>query len=293
MLLVREVWAHNLEREFNRLAMQLTEYPIVSIDVEFPGCLRPTPRFASELDRYCDMKYNIDSTKMLQLGLTLSDEMGKIGGTWEFNFSNFDEAKDACDTRSIEFLKGNGLNFERMRADGIDLYEFTAGFIRIFSRQRNLKWVSFHGLYDFGYLLKLATRRFLPNSLLGFAHMMGKVFGKVFDLKIMTKDCKQLLSGELGLEKLGELLEVGRTGLAHHAGSDSLLTANCFARIKNKFHIKDQLYSGCLYGINIRIIRPRPTLHVFVPPCFNDYNSTLKFCRLPVYPPPPHPVYHI
>ncbi|CAI0432707.1 unnamed protein product [Linum tenue] len=47
----------------------LHDYPIVSVDVEFPGCFRPTPRHAAEEVQFADMKHNVDITYLIQLGV--------------------------------------------------------------------------------------------------------------------------------------------------------------------------------------------------------------------------------
>jgi len=38
-IIVREVWAHNLEYEFHLIREVLGEYSLVSIDTEFPGVI--------------------------------------------------------------------------------------------------------------------------------------------------------------------------------------------------------------------------------------------------------------
>lgn len=54
---------------------------VISIDTEFPGCLKETPMEASEETRYRDMRFNVNRTKLIQLGFTLLDGEGSIAGT--------------------------------------------------------------------------------------------------------------------------------------------------------------------------------------------------------------------
>jgi CCR4-NOT transcription complex subunit 7/8 len=60
-------------------------------DTEFPGVVaRPIGQFKSSNEyHYQTLRCNVDLLKMIQVGLTLSDENGNIppgGGTWQFNF---------------------------------------------------------------------------------------------------------------------------------------------------------------------------------------------------------------
>ena len=55
-----------------------------------------------------------------------------------------------------------------------------------------------------------------------------------------------------GLNKLAELLEVERVGVCHQAGSDSLLTACTFRKLKENFFIGSlEKYAGVLYGLGV------------------------------------------
>ena len=46
------------------------------------------------------MRININSMKMIQLGITVSDQHGLIKGTWQFNFK-FDLASDPSESVAI------------------------------------------------------------------------------------------------------------------------------------------------------------------------------------------------
>ncbi|KAJ0579576.1 putative poly(A)-specific ribonuclease [Helianthus annuus] len=55
-----------------------------------------------------------------------------------------------------------------------------------------------------------------------------------------------------GLNKLAELLEVERIGVCHQAGSDSLLTACTFRKLKDNFFSGSlEKYAGVLYGLGV------------------------------------------
>ncbi|KAF2291488.1 hypothetical protein GH714_024724 [Hevea brasiliensis] len=202
----------------------LHHHKVVSMDSEFPGFLRKTPRRSDELSAFADMKFNVDNMKIIQLGITLSDENGIIAGTWEFNFKFLIETEVFYDPKSIEFLKESGIDFEELRINGIDQLFFSNMFTHVLSRHRDLKWLTFHGLYDLAYMVKLVTKNHCP--------------------------------GELGLEKLAKILGVKRVGGSHQAGSDSLLTARVFARMKTMYGIEESRFVGFLYGVSIRICEP-------------------------------------
>ncbi|XP_068651546.1 probable CCR4-associated factor 1 homolog 11 [Aristolochia californica] len=80
-------------------------------------------------------------------------------------------------------------------------------------------WVSFHGSYDFGYLVKILTQGRLPELLTEFMELLTALFGSsLFDVKYISS--KRKLYG--GLERLAKLLQVERAAdNAHQAGSDS------------------------------------------------------------------------
>jgi CCR4-NOT transcription complex subunit 7/8 len=117
-----KVWAENLEAEFAALRQAIEQYPYVSMvsatslppleyhpslfvssvsefcwtltdqqDTEFPGIVaRPIGSFKTGADyHYQTMRCNVDMLKMIQLGVTVSDENGNCPelSTWQFNFT--------------------------------------------------------------------------------------------------------------------------------------------------------------------------------------------------------------
>ncbi|KAI3512293.1 hypothetical protein L1887_19608 [Cichorium endivia] len=73
----------------------------------------------------------------------------------------------------------------------------------------NVCWVTFHSGYDFGYLLKLLTRKELPESQMGFFNLIRIYFPMIYDIKHLMRFCNHLHGG---LNKLAEILEVERIG---------------------------------------------------------------------------------
>ena len=267
-LVIRDVWQSNLREEFCELMLTINNYPVVSVDTEFPGFLfqNNTPRYASDLQRYDDLQKNVNSTKLIQLGLSLSDYAGNVYyKTFQFNFQ-FDVSPDQCSPDSWKFKRStNRFDLERLKTEGINPMSFAGMFRHLLYGRKKLVWVTFHGLYDFGYMLKLVMPyNVLPSSLTSFTRLLGRAFLNVVDLKYMARYCGGLRGGELGLELLAKTLQVKRLGDAHQAGSDCLLTGLVYKRMKELYPIKEEMYAGFLYSISVKVYDDRISYGVAV-----------------------------
>lgn len=239
---IREVWNDNLEEEFALIREIVDDYPYIAMDTEFPGVvLRPLAQFKNINDyNYHTLKDNVDMLKLIQLGFTFSDENGNLPtfGTekhciWQFNFREFNVNEDIFANDSIEMLKQCGIDFKKNTENGIDANRFgellmSSGIVL----NGNVCWVTFHSGYDFGYLLKLLTRKELPESQMGFFNLIRIYFPMIYDIKHLMRFCNHLHGG---LNKLAEILEVERIGVCHQAGSDSLLTSHAFKKLKESY----------------------------------------------------------
>ena len=257
---IREVWNDNLEEEFALIREIVDDYPYVAMDTEFPGVvLRPVGNFKSNTDfHYQTLKDNVDLLKLIQLGLTFSDEKGNLPKcgvdnkycTWQFNFREFNPNEDVFANDSIELLRQSGFDFAKNNEKGIDAKHFgellmSSGIVL----NDNVYWVTFHSGYDFGYLLKLLTCQNLPDTQAEFFTLINIYFPVIYDIKHLMKFCNSLHGG---LNKLAELLEVERVGVCHQAGSDSLLTACTFRKLKENFFSGSlEKYTGVLYGLGV------------------------------------------
>ncbi|KAL1820976.1 hypothetical protein DCAR_0417347 [Daucus carota subsp. sativus] len=234
-----EVWDHNLEEEFSRIRRAVMSHPCISIDTEFPGTVVPDlkKRKFYELEpeeAYSLMKANVDASKLIQLGLTLSDPYGNLPGfgtemghVWQFNFREFDVDKDVQNISSIELLKRHGINFLWNKMYGVRSQDFARLFRGCFGPR--CTWVTFHGGYDFGYLVKALTNSDLPGDLGTFKGLLCRFFGNsMYDVKAIMERFR--LRG--GLEALATEFKLARVaGTPHQAGSDSLLTMQLFIRM--------------------------------------------------------------
>lgn len=261
---IREVWNDNLEAEFALIREIVDAYPYIAMDTEFPGIvLRPVGSFKNSYDfHYQTLKDNVDMLKLIQLGLTFSDEHGNLPTfrdddddddrfcIWQFNFREFNVNEDIFANDSIELLRQCGIDFEKNNENGIDARRFgellmSSGIVL----NDSVHWVTFHSGYDFGYLLKLLTCQNLPDTQVGFFNLINMYFPTVYDIKHLMKFCNSLHGG---LNKLAELLEVERVGICHQAGSDSLLTSCTFMKLKENFFSGSlERYAGVLYGLGL------------------------------------------
>ncbi|KAJ6428237.1 hypothetical protein OIU84_023619 [Salix udensis] len=264
---LREVWADNLVYEFFLIKEAISRFPLVALDTEFPGTIFQLNRDKSSLSRatpyenYCLMKWNVDLLKIIQLGMTLSDSHGNLPSfgseshyAWQFNFRDFNIEHDHYNAESIGLRERQGIDLKKNREKGIDSSDFgrlvlSSGLV---SNNSSITWIAFHGAYDFGFLIKILTKRDLPSDLRSFLGMMRFFFGvRVYDAKFMM-GCISGLHG--GLERVAKLLGVERiTGSRHQAGSDSLLTLQTFMRFKEtcaKIDLeKLNGYEGMMFGL--------------------------------------------
>ncbi|KAA0203653.1 hypothetical protein HAZT_HAZT010209 [Hyalella azteca] len=257
---IREVWKSNLEDEFDSIRQVVKHYPYVAMDTEFPGVVaKPIGEFVSNADfQYQLLRCNVDLLKIIQLGLSFFDENGKPApgiSTWQFNFE-FNLTEDMYAQDSIDLLQNSGLNFERHQKEGIDPVSFaellmTSGVVIL----DDVRFLSFHSGYDFGYLIKLLTNQNLPAEESKFFEVLYLYFPVIYDVKYLMKSCKNLKGG---LQEVSEQLELDRIGPQHQAGSDSLLTGATFFKMRELYfegNIDNEKYCGHLYGLGTQHVQ--------------------------------------
>lgn len=86
---------------------------------------------------------------------------------------------------SIELLKTSGIDFDKFEKYGIDIQYF--GECLVMSGlvlNEDVKWLSFHSSYDFGYLLKTLTCSELAQEESSFLDMLTTYFPCIYDVKV-------------------------------------------------------------------------------------------------------------
>ena len=100
---------------------------------------------------------------------------------------------DLCNAESIQLLENAGVNFKAHASKGIESRRFgelitMSGLVL----SPSITWISFHGIYDFAYLLRILIGCDLPSSMTDFVSLMRIFFPHVYDVKAMIMDCKDL-----------------------------------------------------------------------------------------------------
>ncbi len=225
-----EVYQDNFIKEIKRIGKYLKQYPYIGMDTEFPGIVYPCTCTNSDF-YYHYIKTNVDKLKLIQLGITLTNAKGEkppYTTTWQFNLK-FDYENDIHSTESISLLYNSGINFHKLKKEGISNRLF-AEYLTVSGMvlNENVVWISFNGFSDFAYLLKLLTGDILPNNTNEFLELLKIYFPNAYDIKYLIKD-NELYKG--GLVKISKELNIERKGEVHQAGSDSLVTSEVFFKL--------------------------------------------------------------
>ncbi|KAK6156603.1 hypothetical protein DH2020_010851 [Rehmannia glutinosa] len=258
---IREVWRNNLEKEFGLIRGIVDTHPYIAMDTEFPGVVVALLRdFGNNIleKTYHNLRANVNLLKLIQLGLTFSDEEGTLPKSktgkycvWQFNFREFNPNVDICAQDSIDLLRRSGIDLEKNNAEGVDVKRF-AQLMRSSGIVSNdsFHWVTFHGGYDVGYLLRLLTGLDLPETREEFLELVQAFFPNIYDVKDLMRFGENLRGG---LNKLALKLRVERVGRSHQAGSDSLLTSCTFFKLKRDvFNGSVERRAGVLYGLHFQ-----------------------------------------
>lgn len=257
--LIKEVYADNLEEEMKNIKAALPpkgNNNIIGMDTEFPGIVYDIKNITNDF-YYKSMEKNVNSLKLIQLGITIMNRNGEYSKnipyhTWQFNFK-FDIEKDKYSEESLNLLINSGINFDKLKKNGIEHEVFAQSLMSSgLVLNPKIKWVSFHGSYDFAYLLKLVTKEKLPSNEIGFINSLKLFFPNHYDLRMLLKDDEYYSHG--GLNRLISTLGIERKGIKHQAGSDSIATIEAFFKlIENEIINQEKLkkWKNVLYGIGI------------------------------------------
>ena len=235
----------------------------VATDSEFPGIVAQyTGDYQGTFDReYYSIKANVDILGPIQIALSFFGQNGECVyadhrsrsnqiSTLQFNLK-WDIDTDPHAVDSIELLKDTGIDFARLRNDGIapdDFGEALVGSGLVLNS--HITWIGFHCAYDFAYLMKVITNwPYMPNHATEYQAMLQTFFPRILDLKSLLSEYRFFRGG---LQGAASALGVERVGKQHQAGSDSLLAGETYFRFLER-HCNGQLDPTVLnrvYGFN-------------------------------------------
>ncbi|OEL26788.1 putative CCR4-associated factor 1-like protein 11 [Dichanthelium oligosanthes] len=272
---LQSVTAVNFEAEMDLIAALLPQYPYVVVDTEYPGTVHCPPDGTRDADltpdeRYALVKANVDELPIVQLGLTLCDAHGSLPvvvdyttgyyteRAWEFNFSDFDIDRHRHVPRSVEFLRTQGIDFDRALHCGVSSAAFKDKLAGILSAPQGneLTWVAFGGAYDLAYLVKMLgdAGQPLPETREEFmARVRELLGGRVFDAKYMAENCGHGDLRGVGLRTVASNLGVARwiVDMPCLAGPKSLTACRIHAVMR--MHVLSQedaaSYEGLIHGL--------------------------------------------
>jgi len=248
-----EVYEENFIEEINKLTELLEDYNYIGMDTEFPGTVYSIKNMCDDF-YYKSLKTNVDNLKLIQLGITITNEKGEYPKnypyhTWQFNLE-FDKNVDKYHPSSINLLKQSGIDFEKLKSRGISHQEFARYFMTSnLVLNPDINWISFQGSYDFGYLLKLLLGTELPEKEEDFVDYLNIYFVKYYDIRMLVKGHQNMQGG---LNRLAEQLNVQRLGMIHQAGSDSMITSEVFFKLIQGGYINENKledFKNILHGI--------------------------------------------
>lgn len=136
--------------------------------------------------------------------------------------------------------------------EGIEIENFAEVFITSgLVLNENVKWITFHGSYDFAYFVKALSNQPLPENEILFNEMLTLYFCNYYDTREMIKNVSWLKGS---LSKIANDLEIKRIGTTHQAGSDSLVTSKIFFKLLTFFQEYVDIYNNKnkLFGINYK-----------------------------------------
>ncbi|TVU09001.1 hypothetical protein EJB05_42435, partial [Eragrostis curvula] len=262
---VRSVWWDNFAAESAALSRVAPRAVHVAFNVQYPGCVvaahgRATHYSSLTADEsYGVVRANVNPLRPIQVGLAVRTDDGALHA-WQFNLRDFDILTDAgvaghrCSPASVAYLASRGVDFYRLRYDGVDGYKLRwllrdSGLIRACP-----EWATFAGAYHAAYLVKILTGERLPADLDAFMDLVQTKIGtQVYDVKLMAREHDQGYRGPLKViaEQLGAVktTEEAAAPGKEVAGEAAVLALQAFEVLKNKMGDGRDKYRRQLCGI--------------------------------------------
>ena len=230
--MIKDVYMDNFKQEILNISNLIQEFPYIGMDTEFPGIVYSKEnQNLRGFSNYHLTRLNVDILKVIQIGITLCDKDGLFPeetSTWQFNLK-FDINSDTHQQSSIQLLISSGIDFESHYKKGIPHLVFGEYFIVSgLVLNPEVYWITFHGIYDFAYLLKVLTNLKLPEIEKDFYDSLELYFCNYFDLRHLIQFSDYSRGS---LQKLAIECNIQRVGTQHQAGSDSVVTVMAFFKL--------------------------------------------------------------
>ncbi|KAH3900778.1 CCR4-NOT core DEDD family RNase subunit POP2 SCDLUD_003784 [Saccharomycodes ludwigii] len=231
---VKQVWKHNLYEEFANIRKLVDTFNVISINIEFSGTLaRPVGKFRSKSDYiYQLVRSNVDLLSVMQIGVSLSDEMGNkpdnVISTWQLNFK-YDVDEEIVSPFVLD-LVNDSIDFGELKKYGIEFQEFASlimdsGLIL----NDNVLWISYSGAYHLAYLVHFLSGASMPNNKEDFLQLVSQYLPNFYDLEVINNRLKRVIfiSNNNNVRRSIEILaeELGIPNFPHFqtTGGQSLL----------------------------------------------------------------------
>jgi CCR4-NOT transcription complex subunit 7/8 len=187
------------------------------------------------------------SQKKIQLGNSTLTSIKSKG--------NLIISNDFYSPDSIDLLENAGIDFKTLFNKGTSPHFFAENLIPSgLILNENVHWITFHGVYDFAYLLKNITNTPLPDDETLFNKNLECYFPNFYDVRYLINNNNfQWMKGSL--TKIANLMDIKRLGSSHQAGSDSLITSKLFFKLLDTYpdHIDLQQERNKIFGLNYRM----------------------------------------
>ncbi|THU44401.1 hypothetical protein C4D60_Mb02t07000 [Musa balbisiana] len=223
---IRDVWAGNLESEFAVIRDIVDDFPYVAMDTEFPGVvIRHLGDFKQPADaNYHSLSANVDLLHLLQLGSPSPTPPGTSPPRLP------PAALDSSLRPGPIAPRKSGIDFKKNR--------------------ETVSTPAVRGaVHASGVVLNDSIHWEAAGDPERFLDLLHVFFPVVYDIKRVIHLNNNLYGG---LNKVAEKLEVERVGTCHQAGSDSLLTARAFMKMRgHRFVGSMEKYVGLLFGLDI------------------------------------------
>jgi len=142
-----------------------------------------------------------------------------------------------------------GIDFDLNLKKGINLEDFAEQFLSSgLVLNDDIHWITFHGIYDFAYLIKALNNLLLPKEEEEFYSSVSTYFPNFYDIRIIISNFNWIRGS---LSKICHDFDIKREGVTHQAGSDSLVTTKLFFKLLVSYSelIDFNYYKNQIFGL--------------------------------------------